>query len=148
MNGKFLSGMAVLLVAAATVVAGEIELDGVKCVVASRDAQASKSADYKEGKVYFCCNGCSSKFTKTPEKFAEQANRQLVQTKQYEQKGCPFSGGDVDPEVTLKVAGTSVAFCCSGCQGKVAKAEAEDQVKMVFGDKAFKKAFEKKSSEG
>ena len=147
MTQRWISALAVLAIAAVTVVAGEVELDGVACVVASRDAQASKSADFKDGKVYFCCGGCVGKFAKTPDKYTEQANRQLVQTKQYTQTGCPFSGGDVNPETMISVAGTKVGFCCGNCKGKVEAAEAKEQVKMVFGDKAFKKAFAKAKAE-
>ncbi len=66
---KFLSCAAVLLVASATVLAGEIDLKGVKCVVAPRDASMDKSADYKEGKVYFCCGNCAGKFAADKKKF-------------------------------------------------------------------------------
>lgn len=138
--------MAVLLVASATVVAGDVDLDGVKCVVAPKAANASKSADYKDGKVYFCCGGCAGKFAKDSKKFAVKANHQLVATKQYEQKGCPFSGGKVNADTAVKLAGTSVAFCCNNCKGKVvAEKDEAKQLKMVFSDKAFGKGFAKKS---
>lgn len=142
--------LAVMLVAGATVFAGEVDLKGVKCVVANKDASADKSAKYKDGTVYFCCGGCAGKFAKDSDKFATQANHQLVATKQYEQKVCPFSGGDLDPAVTTKVAGATVGFCCEGCKSKVDKAGSDaDKLKLVFNEKTFKKAFaklEKKSS--
>jgi len=140
---KWMSAVGVVLVAAVTVVAGEINLEGVQCVVASRDAQESKSAEYKEGKVYFCCNGCAGKFTKNPKKFTASANRQLVQTNQYKQTGCPFSGGGVNPETMITVAGTKVGFCCGKCQARVEKADPKAQEKMVFGEKGFEKGFAK-----
>ncbi len=59
---KVFSCFAVLLVAAATVVAADIDLEGVKCVVADKAANPEKSADYKGGKVYFCCGNCAGKF--------------------------------------------------------------------------------------
>lgn len=132
------------LLAGAAVVADEkaaIDLKDVKCVIAPKDAKADKTAAYKEGHVFFCCDGCKGKFAKEPEKFATGANRQLVATKQYEQKACPLSGGDINPEKTAKVAGVEVAFCCGKCQGKVAAAEGEEQVALVFSEKAFEKAF-------
>lgn len=142
---KALSFLAVLVVAGATVIAGEVDLEGVKCVVAgSRPASATKAADYKEGKVYFCCGNCLGKFSKDSKPFAAKANKQLVSTKQYEQKGCPFSGGDLNPETAIKVAGTKVAFCCDGCKSKASKAEGDEQIELVFGEKSFKKAFAKK----
>ena len=134
---------AVLLVASATVIGADVNLEGVKCVVAPRDAQASKSADYKEGKVYFCCGNCAGKFASEPAKYAEKANAQLVATKQYEQKACPLSGGDLNPETAVTVAGTKVAFCCNNCKGKVESAEDAEKLTLVFSDKAFEKGFAK-----
>ena len=142
---KMTSVIAVLLVASATVIAGDVELDGVKCcVLANKDAKAEKSADYKDGKVYFCCGGCQGKFAKDSKKFAAKANHQLIATKQYEQKSCPFSGGKLNPETAVKVAGTKVAFCCNNCKGKVEGAKDDAaKLKMVFSDKAFEKGFKK-----
>lgn len=155
MKNRFMSLVAILLVASVTVVASEaqvtsetqlasdVDLDGVKCIVAPRDAQASKSAEYKKGKVYFCCGGCAGKFAASEKKYATQGNRQLVQTKQYKQTGCPISGGAIDADTTITVDGTKVAFCCGKCQAKVQGAEGKEQSKLVFGEKAFKKAFKK-----
>lgn len=150
MAKRWISALAVLLVAATTVVAADavektVDLKDVKCIVAPRDAQASKSAEYKDGKVFFCCNGCEGKFAKTPEKFATQANRQLVQTKQYEQKACPLSGGKLNPETLITVDGAKVAFCCNNCKGKVEGTEEKKQAELVFSDKAFSKGFKKKA---
>lgn len=148
MMKKLLSCFAVLLVAGATVVAGDVDLEGVKCIVAPKAATEGKSADYKEGKVYFCCGGCAGKFAADTKKFATKANQQLVATKQYEQKSCPISGRDLNPETTSMVAGTKVAFCCEGCKGTVDKAEGDDaKLKLVFADKPFEKAFNKKAAE-
>src|SRR6056297_1928679 len=140
---KPFSFAAVLLVAGATVFAADVKLDGVKCVVAPRDAKMDKSAEYKEGNVYFCCGNCAGKFAKDSKPFATKANHQLVATKQYEQKACPLSGGDLNPETAIKVAGTKVAFCCGNCKAKVESAEEEEAMKLVFSDKAFTKAYKK-----
>ena len=146
---KVFSCFAVLLVAAATVVAADVDLEGVKCVVADKAANPEKSADYKGGKVYFCCGNCAGKFADDSKKFAVKANHQLVATKQYEQKVCPFSGGDLNPETAVKLAGVNVAFCCNNCKGKVESAEKDaEKLEMVFSDKAFEKGFAKKKSEG
>lgn len=145
---KVTSCLAVLLVAGATVVAGDVDLEGVKCVVADKAATEGKSAEYKDGTVYFCCGGCAGKFAKNTKKFAANANRQLVATKQYEQKACPISGRDLNPDTAVKVAGVSVSFCCNNCKGKVEGAEDEAaQVNIVFADKAFEKGFAKKSDD-
>lgn len=146
---KVFSCFAVLLVAAATVVAADVDLEGVKCVVADKAASLDKSADYKGGKVYFCCGNCAGKFAEDSKKFAVKANHQLVATKQFEQKVCPFSGGDLNSETAVKLAGVSVAFCCNNCKGKVESAEKDaEKLEMVFNDKAFEKGFAKKKSEG
>ncbi len=145
---KVVSCLAILLVACATVIAGEVDLKGVKCVVApTRPANMAKSADYKDAKVYFCCGNCLGKFKKDAKPFAAKANMQLVSTKQYEQKACPFSGGDLNPATAIKVAGSKVAFCCNGCKGKAEKAEGDDQIELVFNDKSFGKAFGKKKTD-
>jgi YHS domain-containing protein len=146
---KAFTCLAVLLVAGATVVAADAELTGVKCVVADKAATEGKSADYRGGKVYFCCGGCAGKFAADTKKYAEKANHQLVATKQFAQKACPFSGGELNPETAVTVAGVSVAFCCNNCKGKVESAE-DDAAKLtlVFGDKAFEKAFQKKAADG
>ncbi|MCO8124633.1 hypothetical protein NHH03_23040 [Stieleria sp. TO1_6] len=139
---------ALLVVVSATTLTAEVDLKGVKCVVAPKDATLDKTAKYKEGNVYFCCNGCAGKFAKDTKKFADKANHQLVATKQYVQKSCPISGRDVNPEISAKVAGTKVGFCCEGCSGKVEKAE-DDAAKLaiVFNDKSFEKGFEKAKKE-
>ena len=144
------SCIAMLLFVGATAWAGEVDLEGVQCVVATKDAQPTKSAEYKEGKVYFCCGGCAAKFAKDTDKYAAKANKQLVETEQYVQKACPISGQKVNPEMTLTVAGTKVAFCCDKCKGKVAAADKEEQLTLVFSEKAFEKAFKKaeKKEEG
>jgi len=145
---KTLSALAVMMVAAATVIAADVDLEDVKCVVAGRPVNPDKSAEYKDGKVYFCCGGCAGKFAKDKEKFSAKANHQLVASKQYEQKACPLSGQNLNPETEIEVAGTDVAFCCNKCKGAVqGKEDKVAKMKMVFSDKAFAKAFKKAKNE-
>ncbi|MCM2371306.1 hypothetical protein [Aporhodopirellula aestuarii] len=154
MKNRMLSCFAVLLITSATVLAAnghlskDVDLEGVKCIVADRDAQTGKSADYKDGKVYFCCGGCAGKFAKTPKKFATQANRQLVQTGQYTQTGCPISGGAVDESTMISVDGVKVGFCCGKCKAKVEGAEGKEASNLVFGEKAFAEGYKKTEKEG
>lgn len=123
------------------VVADEVKLDGVKCIVnAKAAAKADKSADYKDGKVYFCCDNCPKAFAKDEKKFATKANTQLVATGQAKQAKCPLSGGDLNKDTEITVAGAKVQFCCNNCKGKVEKATGDEQAEMVFSDKAFEKA--------
>ena len=143
---SFMTFLAICIVAGATVVAADVDLKNVQCVVANKPASAGKAADYKNAKVYFCCGGCAGKFAANIKKFAERANHQLVATKQYTQKGCPFSGGAVKAGKMINIAGTEVGFCCDGCKNKVASAKDDEaRMKLVFSDKAFGKGFEKKA---
>jgi len=118
----------------------EVDLKGIKCIVATdKDAKADKTADYKEGKVYFCCGNCPKAFAKDEKKYATKANAQLVATKQAKQHKCPITGKDVNSEKELTVGGAKVQFCCDNCKGKVDKATGDDQLELVFSDKAFEK---------
>lgn len=138
---KFLvSAFAVFAIASVTVLAEDIKLDGVKCVVAPRPVSADKSAEYKDGKVFFCCGNCAGKFAEDSKKFATTANMQLVATKQYEQKACPLSGGPLNADTEIKVGEAKVSFCCNNCKGKVESTDGKDQLELVYGDKAFEKA--------
>ncbi len=151
MKRFFTAMVTVCLLATATVWAAEtaeVNLKDIKCIMApTKAASAEKSSEYKDGKVFFCCDGCKGKFDKDKDKFATKAHHQLVATKQYNQKACPLSGGEVNPEKTVKVNGVEVGFCCGNCQGKVSKAEGDEQLNLVFGDKAFKNGFEKTKKE-
>lgn len=120
--------------------AADLKLEGIQCVIAPRPVDATKSADYKDGKVFFCCNGCSGKFAQDQKKFATAANQQLVATKQYQQHKCPISGGKLTDGTELKIGQNEVKFCCNNCKGKVAGVEEKEQAELVFGEKAFEKA--------
>lgn len=123
----------------------EIKLDEVKCILMpKKNVVADKSAEYKEGKVFFCCGGCAKKFAADTDKFATLANHQLVSTGQFVQTGCPISGGDVDDEQSSVVGGVTVKYCCGKCKAKVDGASSEEaKVELVFGRKRFDKAFAK-----
>lgn len=117
-----------------------IKLEGIKCVMKpDAPASASASADYKGGKIFFCCSGCCGKFD--AEKNAVAANRQLVATKQYKQTSCPFSGAVCNAEQKTSVDGVEVCFCCAACKTKVEKAESPAKADLVFSNKAFEKAY-------
>ncbi len=145
MLSKHISSMVMAMFVVGTTIvfaADKPKLEGVKCVVAaSKAVDESKSADWKKGKVYFCCGNCQKAFAdeKNKEKFAGKANAQLVASKQYKQKACPISGADLDDATAIEVAGTKVAFCCNNCKGKAEAAKGDDQINLVFGEKAFEK---------
>jgi YHS domain-containing protein len=112
-----------------------------KCPVTGAPISKDASVEYKGGKLYFCCPDCAAKFAKNKAKYATKANLQLVQTGQAKQKACPLTGAPVDDSTAIDVGGVKVAFCCGNCKAKVKEASAKAQLKMVFGDKAFDKAF-------
>ena len=112
------------------------------CPVSGKPALEDKTADYKGGKVYFCCGNCPGAFAKDTAKFATKANEQLIATGQAKQVKCPLSGGKLNPDAIVTVDGVKVGFCCNKCQGKVAEAKGDDQTALVFSDGAFAKGFE------
>lgn len=118
-------------------------LGEAKCPVSGEPVSADAWIAYKGGKLYFCCPGCSAKFKADTEKFAAKANLQLALTGQVVQVACPLSGRKLNPATKTKVAGVDVCFCCNNCKAKVAKAEGDKQIDMVFG-KTFDKAFQLK----
>tara|TARA_B100000686_G_scaffold295205_1_gene325895 strand:- start:77 stop:544 length:468 start_codon:yes stop_codon:yes gene_type:complete len=138
-----MSVAAVAILVTASVAAPKLNLKGVKCVMnAKAAAKAKSSADFKGGKVYFCCGNCAKAFAtkqKDP-KVATSGNHQLVATKQVKQAKCPLSGGKLNASTKIKVQGAEVAFCCNNCKGKASKAKGADQLALVFSDAAFKKA--------
>ena len=111
------------------------------CPVSGKAALKDKSVDYKGGKVYFCCGGCPDAFKADTAKFAAKANQQLYATGQAKLEKCPLSGGKLNTETKIDVAGTPVCFCCNNCKGKVEKASGDEQLNLVFSDKAFEKGF-------
>lgn len=131
-------GAIVLMVTSTT--AGEKEVK-VKCPVSGKDAKKECAVDYKSGKVYFCCENCPKAFDKDTKKFAVKANYQLYATGQAKIVKCPFTGRDLNPDTKIKVGTVDVCFCCPNCQGKAEKAKGNQQVELIFNDKAFDKGF-------
>ncbi len=122
-------------------------LEGIMCPVSGKQVKAEAAVDYKGAKVYLCCEGCPTAFAKDTAKFAAKANAQLVATGQAAQAKCPISGGPTKEGTEVKVGASKIAFCCKNCQGKVAKAEGDEQLGLVFSDAAFAKGFTVKKTE-
>lgn len=116
------------------------------CPIANKPAAEDKTADYKGGKVYFCCGNCPKAFEKDTAKYSTKANQQLVATGQATQGKCPISGGKLNPDANLEVGGVKVGFCCDNCKSKVVEAKGDAQAELVFSDAAFAKAFEVKKA--
>lgn len=121
------------------------EIEGVKCVVeGDRNARQQFKAKHANGEVYFCCQGCAAAFVADPSAHQTRANHQLVVTQQYSQTACPIAGKNFDVELTTKVAGVEVAFCCGNCKASVeAASDLPAKAELVFGPAAFKRAFSK-----
>lgn len=115
----------------------------VKCPVAGKEIKIAdaKVVEYKKAKVYVCCDGCKGKMAKDAAPYAVKANQQLLKTRQFRQAKCPISGGKVDKEQRVKIAGTFVKFCCEKCKKKAEDAKGDEQLAIAFSDKAFAKAF-------
>lgn len=136
--------LAATVLLSASLIAADLDLSNVKCLVNPKAAaKADKSAEYRGSQVFFCCGNCQAKFKEDAKPFAVSANHQLAATGQFSQKSCPLSGGPLNAEKTVDVAGVKVAFCCEKCQGKVAAAEGAAQTELVFGNAAFEKGFAK-----
>ncbi|HUT91672.1 MAG TPA: hypothetical protein VMY37_19390 [Thermoguttaceae bacterium] len=113
----------------------------IVCPVSGETASKAVKVAFNGADVYLCCAGCKAKFEKDPQKYAAKANHQLVSTGQAVQVACPVSGGKVNKDVKLKVAGVDVAFFCGGFRAEVAEAKADQHLQLVFGNEAFQKAF-------
>jgi len=116
-------------------------LDGIKCPVKGAPVKANRIVKYRKANIYFCCPGCVAKFKKSRKKYMTKVNHQLLATGHAKQEKCPIRFTKLNPEQTLEVAGAKVSFCCGSCKGKVEMAKGEGQLELVFGRKAFSKAF-------
>jgi YHS domain-containing protein len=148
MKFKVIAGT-VLLLAACVVLSVNADdkkdpLAKAKCPISGKAVVKDGVAEHNGGKVYFCCTNCPKAFAKNTAKFAAKANHQMVMTGQFKLAKCPIAGRKLDPSTKISVAGVDVCFCCNNCKGKVAKAEGDEQINLVFSDKAFKKGFVKK----
>ncbi len=128
-----------------TPLAAAQDLSGIKCVVSGqRNANAEVAVDYRDAKVYLCCQKCADQFKADPKSFATRANHQLVLTGQFKQTACPLADGELDPQVVANVGGTKISFCCQSCIGKLTeKDDMADRAELIFGDQPFEKAFTK-----
>lgn len=118
------------------------EAPAPKCPVSGKPCKNLENyVTHNGGKVYLCCANCPKAFKANPDKFSAKANQQLVATGQAKEVKCPFTGGKLNPETVIKVGDAKVCFCCNNCKGKATKATGDDQVALIFNDKAFKKGF-------
>ena len=125
---------------AVSVYAEKVDVSKVKCLISGAAAKEDKTADWKGGKVYFCCGNCQKKFTDDSKSFAAKANHQLIASGQVTQGACPFSGGELNKDASVEFKGAKISFCCNNCKGKAEKMSDDDKVAKLFGDEAFEKA--------
>jgi YHS domain-containing protein len=138
---RVLAAFAMAALCMALAIAAEVNLKGVKCPVNEKEnASPKSSADYKGGKVYFCCDSCSKSLKDQPEKYAAKANQQLVATGQAVQTKCPVSGEAIKKDVAVEIGGAKVYLCCNDCKEKIAKAKGEEQLNLAFSEPAWKKS--------
>jgi YHS domain-containing protein len=132
----------VLLVTVGALIAAETDAKEKKefkatCPVSGQPAIEESVVDLAklkagEGKVYFCCKNCPKAFEKDPAKFTLATNRQLAETGQIVQVGCPISGNPVNKETLQEVGNTKVGFCCKNCLAKYNEADDEGKLKIAF----------------
>ena len=67
-------GCVAALLVAVTVVAADVNVEGVKCVISGGPVDATKSVDYKDAKLFFCCGNCPGAFKADNEDHAMKAN--------------------------------------------------------------------------
>ncbi len=138
---RYLIALSLLCGSVGLLMAAEADTSKAKCPVSGKAVKAASSAEYKGGKVFFCCDNCPNAFAGNTAKFAAKANHQLVVTGQAKQTACPLAGRKVNASTAIDIDGAKVAFCCNNCKGKASGAA--NKIDLVFGkkfDKAFKVA--------
>lgn len=125
---------------AVSVYAEKVDISKVKCLISGAAAKEDKAADWKDGKVYFCCGNCLKKFNDDSKSFAAKANHQLIASGQVTQGACPFSGGALNKDASVEFKGAKVGFCCNNCKGKAEKFTDDEKLDKLFGDAAYEKA--------
>ena len=115
--------------------------EATRCIVCDKPADSQFASPWRGAAVYFACPNCVEAFESEPKEYSVKANAQLVMTKQARQVACPITGRRVNPKRTLKVAGSSIGFCCVGCQGRVTQAKGDVKLYLVFSKNAFEKGF-------
>ena len=131
---------ALIFTAIGTAFAADIPAD-LKCMVCGKPAASDFSVDWNGGKVYLACPNCKASFAGDKKSYAPMANIQLIATRQAKQIACPLTGKKASAAITVTIKGIKVRFCCNNCQGKVASLKEKEQLKLVFSNEAFKKAY-------
>ncbi len=82
------------------------------CPITRRPANPKVFTESDGRKVYFCSQGCISRYQEDPQKYqAALADSYTYQTK------CPVMGEEINPQVFATAPnGMNVYFCCPGCE--------------------------------
>jgi YHS domain-containing protein len=122
------------------------EIADVKCLMnPDKAATMEAAAGYRDAKVYFCCDHCSSSFTEDPSEFTTKANHQLLLTGQFVQTMCPITGEAVAEGITSEVAAVQIGLATEDAKKQLEAVEdIEKQVALVFADEVFEASFKLK----
>jgi YHS domain-containing protein len=103
-----------------------------KCPVMGNPINEQVYTDYKDNRVFFCCEGCIEPFHKDPEKYLKQmADEGVTPMKLKKQSVCPVSGETLmNHETFIDVENKRVYLCCAGCKSKV-KADPAKYMKVI-----------------
>ena len=132
-------GVALLLTTGGLTVAENEASDNkfqATCPVSGKPAIETSVVELPKGggKVYFCCENCPKAFANNPEKFETKVRRQLLETGQIAQVGCPISGRPVNEATMVEVGHAKVGFCCKDCLAKYNEADDDGKLKILFAD--------------
>jgi YHS domain-containing protein len=111
------------------------------CPVSGKPASKNFSVKYKGKTLCFACEKCGETFKKNRKPYVVKANRQLVETGQAVQVGCPTCGREITPDITLEVGGVKIMFGCIGSKGRVEAESGDKRLAAVFGNRPFGIAF-------
>ncbi len=106
---------------------------GPLCPISGKAVDLKVKTMTDDGPVFFCCEGCSKKFTADPAKYKEQvaAQRKALAHLPKVQETCPLSGKPISKEAFVQADGKKVYFCCKGCSGKYEADPAKYKAKLA-----------------
>ena len=93
------------------------------CPVTDEPINLAVSVDTNDGPVFFCCEGCISRYQASPSKYAGKiaGQRRTLAKRPKIQVTCPVSTDPVDQDIFVDKSGHKVFFCCKGCINKYEK---------------------------
>ena len=116
------------------------QISNTKCLISGDNIDEDEFLNYKDGKIYFCCEMCKADFLdEKSNKFSSKANYQLVSSGQYTQQSCPMTGKGIDKTKNITIGELNVAFCCNGCKSKTEAKK--DKAGFIFANTVFDKTF-------